>query len=369
MPGRSSRSSRRTSAIPRRAMPSMPQTKQQIDDQFKKEHRKAKKAKEETGWHALTVFEGTRDEGTKWRRATEANWSIAIEELHVRQEEAKYLLKRCGRLSLATPEEAEAILAARAGRAGRGPRRRTTEATTDGDAPTEATDHPTGDDPLSRLRIDLIRMEEDLHGPGRPQAPQVLAAPELRLAVPAPRRRRCRRLRTVGRAIGPIGAGIAGGVAAIGAGVGAYLGLASMAKLTRQAPCRPAPEDARGRRAARRAEQGLDQERVRGEAQGVRGEADQPGPRGRGDHGPASSPRPSSAARSSARPPTRNTRPRPSRSASGATRTSRRSTRSTRPLIEAIKKKYAQDKQQLDESLPQDSRRPPSRPTTRPGRT
>ena len=90
------------------------QIKQQIDDQFKKEQRKAKKAKEETGWHALAVFEGTRDEGTKWRRATEANWSIAIDELHVRQEEANLLLKRCGKLATATPAEEETILAAAA---------------------------------------------------------------------------------------------------------------------------------------------------------------------------------------------------------------------------------------------------------------
>src|SRR4029453_3975686 len=81
------------------------QTKQQIDDQFKKEQRRAKKTKEETGWHALTVFEGTRDEGVRGRRATEANWPATIEELHVRQDEAELLLRRCGRWSVATPAE------------------------------------------------------------------------------------------------------------------------------------------------------------------------------------------------------------------------------------------------------------------------
>ncbi len=204
------------------------QTKQQIDDQFKKEQRKAKKAKEETGWHALTVFEGTRDEGTKWRRATEANWSVAIEELHVRQEEAKYLLKRCGRLSLATPEEAEAILAARAAEPVVAPPPES-EATTDGDAPTEAPELPTGDDPLSRLRLDLIRMVDDLAALDALKLPKFLQPqtfvwPFLLLGGGI-----AAALGTQ-TAIGWTGAGIAGGIAAIGAGVGAYLGLASMAK-------------------------------------------------------------------------------------------------------------------------------------------
>ena len=77
------------------------QVKQQIDDQYKKDHRKAKKAKEETGWHALTVFEGTRDEGTKWRRATEANWSAAIRgPARPPGGPAEVLLKRFGRLTV-----------------------------------------------------------------------------------------------------------------------------------------------------------------------------------------------------------------------------------------------------------------------------
>ena len=228
------------------------QTKQQIDDQYKKEHRKAKKAKEETGWHALTVFEGTRDEGTKWRRATEANWSVAIEELHVRQEEANFLLKRCGRLALATPEEAEAILAAvAAARAAQAAAVPDSDATTEAESPTDAEgtsatpDQPAGDDPLSRLRIDLTHIEEELHALDALKLPKFLQPqnfvwPFLLLGG------------VVGggsfAAIGPIGAGIAGGVAAIGAGVGSYLGLASKARLNVTAPCRPAPEVARRRR-------------------------------------------------------------------------------------------------------------------------
>src|SRR6516162_3280335 len=59
------------------------QEKQRIDDQFKKDQRRAKKSKDEAGWQALAFFEGTRDEGIKWRRATEANWSASIQDLHL----------------------------------------------------------------------------------------------------------------------------------------------------------------------------------------------------------------------------------------------------------------------------------------------
>ena len=47
------------------------QAKKQIDDQFKKDQRRAKKAKEETGWQALAFFEGSREEGVKWRRGAD----------------------------------------------------------------------------------------------------------------------------------------------------------------------------------------------------------------------------------------------------------------------------------------------------------
>ena len=79
------------------------QTKKQIDEQFKKDQRRAKKAKEEAGWQALAFFEGSRDEGVKWRRGTEANWHAAIEDLHIKQETAEFVLKRCGKLAVATP--------------------------------------------------------------------------------------------------------------------------------------------------------------------------------------------------------------------------------------------------------------------------
>ncbi len=205
------------------------QVKQQIDDQYKKEHRKAKKAKEETGWHALTVFEGTRDEGTKWRRATEANWSIAIDELHVRQEEANHLLKRCGKLATAAPAEQETILAAAAAARAAAPapaHAEGAEATADG---AETPEQPAGDDPLSRLRGDLTWIEEELAALDALKLPKFLQLqnviwPFLLLGG------------AVAGALGaltPVGwtvAAIAGAVAAIGAGIGGYLGLASMAR-------------------------------------------------------------------------------------------------------------------------------------------
>src|SRR5262249_47115693 len=134
-----------------------------IDDQFKKEQRRAKKSKEETGWHALTVFEGTRDEGVKWRRATEAAWSAAVEDLHLRQDEAAFLLKRCGRWSVATPEEAQAILAA----AEAAPAPAVEGSPTPGEGPEEAPaseppEQPAEDNPLTRLRADLAKIEHEL---------------------------------------------------------------------------------------------------------------------------------------------------------------------------------------------------------------
>ena len=75
------------------------QTKKQIDEQFKKDHRRAKKAKEEAGWQALAFFEGSKEDGIKWRRGVESNWAHAKEDLHFKQDEAEIVLKRCGKLA------------------------------------------------------------------------------------------------------------------------------------------------------------------------------------------------------------------------------------------------------------------------------
>ncbi len=86
-------------------------TKKQIDEQFKKDQRRAKKAKEEAGWQALAFFEGSKDEGTKWRRGVEANWAAAKEDLHIKQDDAEIVLKRCGKLADASLPVAEATVA------------------------------------------------------------------------------------------------------------------------------------------------------------------------------------------------------------------------------------------------------------------
>ena len=90
------------------------QTKKQIDDTLKKDTRRAKKSKEETGWQALAMFEGQRDEGIKWRRGTEAAWNEEIAFLHAEQDNAEYVLKRCGRLAKAALAEAAATTEAAA---------------------------------------------------------------------------------------------------------------------------------------------------------------------------------------------------------------------------------------------------------------
>jgi len=87
------------------------QTKKQIDDQLRKDQRRAKKAKEETGWQALAFFEGSRDEGVKWRRATDANWNEAVQIFHIKQDDSAFVLKRCGKLAAPLPEPAAAPVA------------------------------------------------------------------------------------------------------------------------------------------------------------------------------------------------------------------------------------------------------------------
>ncbi len=80
------------------------QTKKQIDDQLRKDQRRSKKAKEETGWQALAFFEGSREEGVKWRRGTDASWNESIQIFHIKQDDSAFVLKRCGKLAAALPE-------------------------------------------------------------------------------------------------------------------------------------------------------------------------------------------------------------------------------------------------------------------------
>jgi DNA segregation ATPase FtsK/SpoIIIE, S-DNA-T family len=80
------------------------QAKKQIDELFKKDHRRAKKAKEETGWQALAFFEGSREEGVKWRRGVDSSWRGVLDELHLKKDTAEFVLNRCGKLATNLPE-------------------------------------------------------------------------------------------------------------------------------------------------------------------------------------------------------------------------------------------------------------------------
>ena len=127
------------------------QTKQQIDDQFKKEQRRAKKIKEEAGWQALAFYEGSRDEGIKWRRGTESSWAGAIDHLHAYHDHAAILLKRCGKLANASPEEEATAMAAAAQAAASKP---APEPGAEGETPAEPA-APPPDNPLTHLRANL----------------------------------------------------------------------------------------------------------------------------------------------------------------------------------------------------------------------
>ncbi len=215
------------------------QTKKQIDDQLKKDTRKAKKSKEETGWQALAMFEGQRDEGIKWRRGTEAAWNEEISFLHQKQADAEYVLKRCGRLANATLEEVPATAAA-------APVEATAPAEAAESAPADAAE--TGEPPVEQtplLTLQSLRAQIEEH---------LVALLELRLpkflkidnfiwpwlliggAVAAGL--------GFGTGVGWMIAGIAGGVAAVASGVGAYIGLSlngppECGQAQRAAPARP----------------------------------------------------------------------------------------------------------------------------------
>ncbi len=201
------------------------QTKQQIDDQFKKEQRRAKKIKEEAGWQALAFYEGSRDEGIKWRRGTESSWSHALDHLHAYHDHAKILLKRCGKLAVASPEEeATAMAAAEQAALSKPP----AEPDADGETPAEPA-APPPDNPLTHLRANLTRIEDSRLGLEALKLPKFLEMqsfiwPFLFLGAAV----------AGGLGLGtPVGwtvAGIAGGVAAIGSGIGAWIGLSKMAR-------------------------------------------------------------------------------------------------------------------------------------------
>ncbi len=114
--------------------------KKEYDDLLRKDQRRAKKKKEETGWQALAFFEGSRDDGVKWRRVSEANWNAAIQDLEIKEADADFVLRRCGKLARPLPEPAVAAPA----EAGAAPIAEAAAPTAEGGAPAvgEAGDAP-----------------------------------------------------------------------------------------------------------------------------------------------------------------------------------------------------------------------------------
>ncbi|MFI5455548.1 MAG: FtsK/SpoIIIE domain-containing protein [Isosphaerales bacterium] len=230
------------------------QAKKQIDDQLKKDQRKAKKAKEEAGWQALAFYEGSRDEGIKWRRGADGNWAGALGDLEIKQADAAFVLKRCGKLAAAPPETA----AARAAEAPVPTESPAASGATEAPAAAEAAGSsaaaeaaPTaGDqpdlDPLASLQKITTRIDEEVIALDVLKLPKFLRIdvfiwPFLILGG------------AVAVALGmgtPVGwptAAIAGVIAAVGAAVGARFGLVAMARpsVARHAvPLRAALSDA-----------------------------------------------------------------------------------------------------------------------------
>jgi DNA segregation ATPase FtsK/SpoIIIE, S-DNA-T family len=217
--------------------------KKQHDDQLKKDQRRAKKAKDETGWQALAFFEGSRDEGVKWRRGTESDWAHKISEFHVAQDTANYVLKRCGRLAaaVAAPTPAAATSPAEAPTAAASdvvPQATDSAAATDApvpaDAPAPAAAAEGGEaaveeTPLARLQNFCTTIDDELVALTSLKLPKFLRIdvfmwPFLLLAGGI----------AAGLGIGtPVGwttAAIVGVVAGVAAGIGSYIGLAKIAK-------------------------------------------------------------------------------------------------------------------------------------------
>ena len=156
---------RPSSATPRRARTNTPRPRSRSTTSSRRISAGPRRPRKRPAGRRWRSSKGTRDEGVKWRRATEANWSHAIQDLHVNQETAEFLLKRCGRLAVATPEEAAKLLAeceARPPAASRRQPRSTPR------RPRRKPPRPRGraeDNPLTRLRADLTRIERGAASP------------------------------------------------------------------------------------------------------------------------------------------------------------------------------------------------------------
>jgi DNA segregation ATPase FtsK/SpoIIIE, S-DNA-T family len=204
------------------------QAKKQIEEQFKKDHRRAKKAKEETGWQALAFFEGSKEEGVKWRRGADANWHGALDELHLKKDTADFVLNRCGRLAAKLPD-AVTPAPSETPTASVEPATPAALPSLEATDPGEAPEQPEDKSPLGALRKICAGIDDELIALEALKLPKFLRMdvfvwPFLLLAggVIAGL--------GLGTGVGWTPAAIAGVVAGVGAGVGAYIGLAKMGR-------------------------------------------------------------------------------------------------------------------------------------------
>src|SRR5262249_35908206 len=149
----------------------------------------------------------------------------AIEELHIRQDQAEIVLKRCGSLAKGSPDEEAAAAAA-------APPVEAAPQTTGEGVPTAegvAEAQPAPDNPLTHLRADLARIEHELLAVDALKIPkliqiQVLLWPFLLLGAAVAGILGSQDI------LGWSAAGITGGVVAIGGAIAARLGLASLGR-------------------------------------------------------------------------------------------------------------------------------------------
>ncbi len=203
---------------------------------------------------------------------------------------------------------------------------------------------------------------------GGTQAAQVSQDRHLHLAVPAAGRRPWPPGLGLARRSAGRRPGSSGGVAAVAVGSRGLPrpeldGPPERGHARRAARARP-----RRRGAARRAEQGLDQERVRGQAQGAREEARDDGARRRGAAGAPRRRVSEPASEANGRGRQDLSRPSSSRSGCAATRGSRRPRNTIRPGSPPSRKSTRRIAASSTSRIGR-PRRPPSSTTTRPGAT
>ena len=206
--------------------------KQQADETFRKEQRRAKKVADEARMQALMFFEGTRDDGVKWRRATEANWSAAMQDLEINRETAEVLFKGLGKMAVATPEEETAAMAAYEARpvAPPEPAEPADPAATVGDSLLDPTTPPVVEDnPLTRLREDLTRIEEEIIALNELKLPKLAKVSTLIFPALVLGGGTAAGL-AMGAGMGWTVGGVAGGVLAVLIMVGGVIGLGKMAR-------------------------------------------------------------------------------------------------------------------------------------------